>query len=67
MKKVFSKEKWIKKEILTNNFPINKNEIDELVELLGWPNECDGLTEEEMNKLGYLTRQNWMVEVEEDE
>ena len=33
----------------------------------GWVDECDGLTEEEMNKRGYQTEEKWMVERETPE
>ena len=60
MKKVFSLKKfqeWYKtSELRKIMFNVN-------CEL--WANECDGLTEEEMNKLGYETSDNWMIEVEE--
>lgn len=64
MKKVFSKEKY-DQLIRSDFYLIDKNKIDELIEEIGWINICDGLTEEEMNKLGYLTHKDWMVEVEE--
>lgn len=37
---------------------------DKAVESLkyGWPYECDGLTEEEIHKLGYGIEESWMVE-----
>lgn len=52
-KKVFSKEKyieWCKQE----QFPYDDCD---------WPDDCDGLTEEEMNEIGYDTEDVWMVEV----
>lgn len=30
-----------------------------------WINECDGLTSEEMRELGYMTDEDWEIEVEE--
>ena len=60
MKKVFSVEKF--KESM-KSFGYVKTIID--CYLANWANECEGLTEEEMNKLGYRTGDNWMIEVEE--
>lgn len=53
MKKVFSKKKFMKEAKLTED-KIGK-----------WVDDCDGLTEEEMNKLGFRTSKKWMIEVED--
>lgn len=57
MKKVFSKEKFIEdmghEEYQKTIFPYGS-----------YVDECDGLTEEEMEELGYLTDEDWMIETE---
>jgi len=32
----------------------------------GWTQECEGLTEEELNAIGYEVQDNWMIEVEDN-
>lgn len=32
---------------------------------LGWPQECDGMTKEEMSKNGYACSDNWLVREKE--
>ena len=49
--KVFSKEKFINQEG-QQAYSDSKN----------WVNECDGLTKEEMEKLGFSTLNKWMIE-----
>lgn len=34
--------------------------------LVGWAAECYGLTEEEMDAIGYVTCENWMEERKEE-
>lgn len=59
MEKVFSKEKFI--EVMgietyeKSIYPVVGSYVD----------KCDGLTEEEMEELGYLTDEKWMIEKEE--
>lgn len=53
MKKVFSTEKYLE---------WGKNKAHQ-----HWWVKCNGLTEEEMLELGYLTMEDWLVEVEDDE
>lgn len=53
MKKVFSMEKFLK---WRERFGSKE-----------WWEICDGLTEEEISKLGYTTSDNWMVEVEDEQ
>lgn len=52
MKKVFSKEKYIK--------DMGEESYKKYYE---WVDECEGLTKEEMNELGYETFKEWMEEV----
>ncbi|MCK9470142.1 MAG: hypothetical protein M0Q88_00120 [Bacilli bacterium] len=58
-KKVFSVRKFIER-LLTHSDA-------ELIATLksGWYLDCDNLTEEEMNCLGYATNDGWMIEVKE--
>lgn len=51
-KKVFSVEKF--------------NEWKERTGNKDWWEICDGLTEEEMAKLGFTTSDSWMVEVKDE-
>ena len=60
MKKVFSVKKF--KECCERLGRL-KSQIKKSCEI--WANECDGLTKEEMFKLGYLCSDDWMIEVEE--
>lgn len=59
MKKVFSKERFIEsmgyEEYKKTIFPDGS-----------YVDECDGLTKEEMEELGYFTDEDWMIEVEEE-
>ena len=59
MKKVFSKAKWMER-----NLSLRMKE--EFLLDLTWPDECEGLTEEEMIYKGFLTSHNWMVEVDDE-
>lgn len=54
MKKVFSKKKYC--EVIEQK----ENEVS------SWVNKCDGLTEEEINKLGYGVIDEWMIEAEDE-
>ena len=36
------------------------NAIESLI--LGWPQKCEGKTEKQMNKMGYLCAPYWLVE-----
>lgn len=56
MTKVFSKEKYIE-EVGIENYE---------KESYPWVNECDGLTGEQMNELGYSFDNIWMVEKEDN-
>ena len=58
-KKVFSRAKWMERYLLLGG-------KKELLSELNWPDECEGLTEDEMIAKGYLTSRNWIVEVEDD-
>ena len=58
-KKVFSVEK-LKESMKSSGF--SKARIDR--SLIVWANKCDGLTEEEMTELRYVTSDNWMIEVD---
>lgn len=52
MKKVFSKEKYLEW--------CKKHNYKQ------WWEESDGLTQKEMDKLGYSADNEWMIEVEDD-
>lgn len=58
MKKVFSLKKFIE-------WAVKSDYLDEIINSLkiGWPIECDGLTQEEMAKKGVSTSDDWMVEI----
>ena len=58
MKKVFSKAKWMER-------CLSLGMKEEFSFELTWPDECEGLTEEEMIQLGFVTSHNWMVEVDD--
>lgn len=61
MKKVFSVKKW---EEWMIQIGVSKNNIEISKET--WANKCDGLTAEEMMvKHGCLTRERFMIEVDE--
>ena len=60
MKKVFSVEKFIKDQKQSGR-EASKIELS----LSLWAKECDGLTEDEMEQLGCVTDDDWMIEVEE--
>lgn len=55
--KIFSREKFIEKY----------NSPSPLIQLsiYTWVLECDGKTKEEMEKMGYLTKEDWFVEKED--
>lgn len=59
MKKVFSLVKFVE-------WCKNKNYRDESIKvhLETWGFECIGKTEKEMNEIGFITREEWMKEVE---
>ena len=63
MKKVFSKEKYIK-DLIALGF--NEEKIKN-VNNRSWVNKCEGLTIEEMKKMGYIVNEEWFVEVPDDE
>lgn len=64
MKKVFSKEIWVK-DRLNDIYQIINDIYQKMNDNQSWINQCDGLTAEEMNELGYSTYDGWMVEVKE--
>lgn len=59
-KKVFSVEKF--KELFEMK---GYSKEDIYRSCAGWANKCDGLTEEEITSLGYVTNNEWMIEVKE--
>lgn len=61
-KKVFSKEKFLEYEDCRNMFNILLAHYGED----NWVNRCDGLTETQIATLGYLTHEDWMIEVEDE-
>lgn len=63
MKKVFSKEKYIK-DLIALGFNEEKIEINKN---RSWVKECEGLTREEIEKMGYTVYEEWFVEVPDDE
>ena len=60
MKKVFSKEAFIKDNIHVLG---QISEIDN--HALAWIHVCEGKTAGEMLKMGYLTLEEWMIEVDD--
>ena len=58
--RVFSIDKYVKEEMRLHD--ITRDEVYERMKRFSWPLECNGLTEEEMIELGYLTFPEWMVE-----
>lgn len=58
--KVFSVEKF-KKVLREAGVPEDKIQAH----VNCWANDCEGLTEEEMNKVGNCCSDSWMVEKEE--
>lgn len=65
MKKVFSKEKF-RANMKANQFADPDYIERECNNPTSWITECDGLTKEEIKKLGYVTSYVWMVDVEDE-
>lgn len=63
MKKVFSKEAWIKYKIRTFG---ELSEIDKH-SLKTWIPICEGKTAGEMMEMGYQAYEAWMIEVDDKE
>ena len=63
MKKVFSKEKYIK-DLIALGF--NEEKIEN-INNRSWVDNCEGLTREEIEKMGYELNEDWFVEVPDDE
>lgn len=61
MKKVFSKEKYIK---IYGEEEYKKHV--RICEKNNWIDQCDKLTKEECDKLGFGISDNWCVEVEDE-
>lgn len=63
MEKVFSKEKF--REAMKKKNYFTPEQLDDIcTDPDYWVKKCEGLTEEEMNKIGFATLDEWMVEVE---
>ena len=63
MKKVFSKEKYIEDMRAIGS---NEEKIEN-IKNRSWVNKCEGLTREEIEKMGYTLDEEWFVEVPDDE
>ena len=59
MKKVFSIEKFVADCIADGD----GDNAKEVIKRHSWAPECNHLTSREMNAIGYLTHENWMIEV----
>ena len=60
MKKVFSVRKYIE-------WLLTRSDVELIASIkIGWCFDCVNLTEEEMNSLGYTTKNEWMIEVDEE-
>ena len=59
IKKVFSVEKF-------KNYCEMKGDSKERINqhCYFWAYKCDGLTKEEMRSLGFITRNEWMIEID---
>ena len=63
MKRRFNKEKCVMS--LAKVYGVSPTTYVRIMNSFAWINECDGLTSEEMRELGYMTDEDWEIEVEE--
>lgn len=65
-KKVFNIDKYYQdmKEVWKAN-GVDIEPKEEYVHPYHWARKCEGLTEEEISRLGYVTDDDWMIEVQE--
>lgn len=65
-KRVFSVEKWFGSLYKDYRLKEEKRVIRSIINSLEtmWPIKIDGLTEEEINRLGLETEDSWMIEIE---
>jgi len=61
MKKVFSLEKYTENRVEKGH---DRAWVDRNIN--SWGKECEGLTAEEMCDIGYMTMDEWMVEVDDE-
>lgn len=64
MAKIFSKKQWLK-EIRHNEFVPEETIIDALTSKDSWVNLCDGMSVEEIEKIGLVVLDEWTIEAEE--
>lgn len=62
MKKVFSLKKYVIDAF--NNHCDTDHDVLIRALKLGWPQQCDGLTKEECNRIGCIVVDDWMEEME---
>lgn len=64
-RKVFSKEKFIKN--MRQNPNVSQERLQSMLnDTEHWSNDCEGLTKEKINEMGYGISDGWMIEVDDE-